>query len=252
MLAEKKTEIECIQPLWETPPTVRSLITTRLGGVSLSPYHSFNLGCHVGDNPDHVAKNRQLLTETIQVKPVWLSQVHGNKAIWIDEKTPDNIEADAAITSTPNVACTVMLADCLPVLLCDRGGTAVAAIHAGWKGLSKGVIEETVKKMGLSPKRLLAYLGPCVSQDCFEVGAEVREEFLILHPDNALFFKENSEQKWQADLPGLAEKKLRDLGINYVRFSGRCTVCDERFFSFRRESITGRFAVLIWMNRDPI
>ena len=247
---KKMAEMDWIHPSWDIPNKVRSLVTTRFDGASEGIYASLNLGMHVGDNPDHVLQNRQILKAAIGAKPVWLNQVHGSDTIIIDENTEDHLDADAAITSTPGVACAVMLADCLPILLCDRGASMVAAVHAGWKGLARGVIEETVAKMGLSPTRLMAYLGPSIGQSCFSVKSDVRAAFLSLDKANDRFFKPSEEAgKWYADLSGLAEKKLVDLGISSIDIADRCTVCDCHFFSYRREGVTGRFAALIWIEK---
>ena len=246
---------------WQLPIGVQALCTTRLGGVSLHPYDSLNLGDHVQDDPAHVAANRNILKEQLHgARPVFLKQVHGTQVMHLDLQTIDGTVADACYTQTPKLACTIMVADCMPILLTDLGGTAVAAVHAGWRGLAYGVIENTVETLcqqgGVSPHNLLVWLGPCIGPSAFEVGAEVREIFLKADANSGRWFKPLSSQpgKYLADLPALARERLRSLGVLSVAGNDGggawCTVQQSsRFFSYRRDGVTGRFAACIWRTR---
>lgn len=233
-------------PDWPAPAGVRACVTTRAGGVSQSPYDTFNLGDHVGDAPDAVSENRRRLTDECAARPAWLKQVHGLVVATAD---PDVIaEADASWTDTPGVACTVMTADCLPALFCDRAGTRVAAAHAGWRGLVGGVLEATLDTLALDPADVLVWLGPAIGPQAFEVGAEVREAFIAVHPQaDAAFVPGAQPGKFMADIYALARIRLAARGVNAVYGGGCCTVSDPRFFSYRRASTTGRFASLIWL-----
>jgi len=233
-------------PDWPAPAGVRACVTTRAGGVSQSPYDTFNLGDHVGDAPDAVSENRRRLTDECAARPAWLKQVHGLVVATAD---PDVIaEADASCTDTPGVACTVMTADCLPALFCDRAGTRVAAAHAGWRGLVGGVLEATLDTLALDPADVLVWLGPAIGPQAFEVGAEVREAFIAVHPQaDAAFVPGAQPGKFMADIYALARIRLAARGVNAVYGGGCCTVSDPRFFSYRRASTTGRFASLIWL-----
>ena len=198
---------------------VQALCATRLGGVSLHPYDSLNLGDHVQDDPAHVAANRNILKEQLHgARPVFLKQVHGTQVMHLDLQTVDGSVADACYTQTPKLACTIMVADCMPILLTDLGGTAVAAVHAGWRGLAHGVIENTVKtlcpQIGVSPNELLVWLGPCIGPNAFEVGDEVRQVFLEENADAKSCFKTSHRpNKYLADLPSLARMRLKNLRV---------------------------------------
>ncbi|KZE84900.1 peptidoglycan editing factor PgeF [Chromobacterium subtsugae] len=233
---------------WPAPARVRTLATTRQGGVSQAPYASLNLGAHVGDAPDAVAANRARLRDELPAEPAWLNQVHGvavADAAALRGAAPD---ADASFARAPGVVCAVMTADCLPVLLCDDAGRAVAAAHAGWRGLCDGVIEATVAAMALPPAGLMAWLGPAIGPDAFEVGAEVRQAFLARAPAAASAFIDIGEGKYLADIYALARQRLQAAGVERVYGGDFCTVIDrERFFSYRRDRITGRMASLIWL-----
>ena len=243
---------------WQLPNGVQALCTTRLGGVSLHPYDSLNLGDHVQDDPAHVAANRNILKEQIHgARPVFLKQVHGTQVMHLDPQTVDGTVADACYTQTPKLACTIMVADCMPILLTDLGGTAVAAVHAGWRGLAHGVIENTVKtlcpQIGVPPNELLVWLGPCIGPHAFEVGDEVRQVFLEENADAKSCFKASRRpNKYLADLPSLARMRLKNLGVLSIAGNDGsdqwCTVKQaSRFFSYRRDGITGRFAACIWL-----
>lgn len=236
-----------IVPDWPAPPNVRALVTTRHGGVSAGPYASFNLGTHVGDAPLAVARNRANLRECLPDEPVWLNQVHGIEVV--DAVAPPREACgDASVASARSVVCAVLTADCLPVLFCDDAGHTVAAAHAGWRGLAGGVLEATVARMGVSPERLLVWLGPAIGPDAFEVGPEVRDAFLCRNPRAAMAFKPAATSgKLLGDLFALARLLLSDCGVTRVYGGGVCTYTDpERYFSYRRDGVTGRFASLVW------
>ncbi|SEM92611.1 conserved hypothetical protein [Pseudomonas sp. ok272] len=235
-------------PDWPAPAGVKACVTTRAGGVSRAPFDSFNLGDHVEDSPEAVAENRRRLTEHFAVQPAWLQQVHGVAVAHADPAVVAT--ADASWTSTPGIACTAMTADCLPVLLCDRAGTRVAAAHAGWRGLAAGVLEATVDSLAVAPADVLAWLGPAIGPRAFEVGPEVREVFMAQLPQAAEAFVPSANVgKFMADIYHLARLRLAAYGVTAVYGGGFCTVTDPRFFSYRRAPRTGRFASLIWLAR---
>lgn len=241
-------QVDFILPDWPAPPNVRALVTTRNGGVSTGPYASLNLGDHVGDDPAAVAENRRLLHTHLPAEPVWMKQVHGVRCIDAAQTTPFP-EADAAFTHTPGVICAVLTADCLPILLCDMDGTAVAAAHAGWRGLAAGVIEATIAAMGVPSDRLMAWLGPAIGAQHFEVGGEVRDTFIAHDPQAARAFTAKANGKWLCDIYLLARQRLEALGVCRPASADFCTVRDEaRFFSYRRDGATGRMASLIWLD----
>jgi len=234
-------------PDWPAPRNVRSLQTTRLGGVSVDPYDSFNLGDHVGDTPQAVARNRQLLASLMPSEPVWLQQVHGT-VVADAANAGCLVQADASIARHRGAVCVVMTADCLPVLLCDDAGTVVGAAHAGWKGLAAGVIEATVKAMDVTPHKLMAWLGPAISQCAFEVGEEVREIFVAQNAQASEAFIQGANGKWMADIYHLARLRLQALGVKHVYGGEHCTHSDSaRFFSYRRDGVTGRMGSFIWL-----
>jgi YfiH family protein len=237
-------------PDWPAPAGIRSCITTRLGGVSQAPFDSFNLGDHVDDDPAAVAQNRSLLTTRLNTRPAWLKQVHG---IDVVQASPDQVmQADASWSTTPGVACTIMTADCLPALFCNRAGTQVAAAHAGWRGLAAGVLEATVKRFADAPSEILVWLGPAIGPQAFEVGSEVREAFLATHPQTVeAFLPSANAGKYMADIYQLARLRLAAHGVTAVYGGGLSTFNDERFFSYRRGARTGRFASLVWIEAKP-
>ncbi|HMV17264.1 MAG TPA: peptidoglycan editing factor PgeF [Zoogloea sp.] len=237
-----------IVPDWPAPACVRALSTTRLGGVSPAPWDSLNLGTHVQDDPARVLANRAILRAQLPADPVWLNQVHGTTVV--DAAVVSGIpDADAAIARASGAVCVVMTADCLPVLLCDRAGTVVGAAHAGWRGLHGGVIEATLAAMGVAPHEVLAWLGPAIGPAAFEVGDEVRAAFVA--DDEAAasaFLPGAAPDKWLADLYRLACQRLARAGVTRVSGGGLCTVADRRrFFSYRRDGLTGRMASLVWL-----
>ena len=236
-----------IVPDWPAPPGVRALVTTRDGGVSTGGYASLNLAAHVGDDAAAVAENRRRLRTHLPAEPAWLSQVHGVHVVDALAASA-NVEADAAVARAPGAVCAVLTADCLPVLLCDESGTMVAAAHAGWRGLAGGVIEATVQAMAVAPQRLLAYLGPAIGPQSFEVGPEVREAFLAHSAEAASAFVAKGDDKFFADLYRLATQRLRALGTVRIFGGGRCTLREAGlFYSYRRDHTTGRMASLVWM-----
>lgn len=238
---------EWITPDWPVPAGVHSLVTTRHGGVSTGPYAGLNLGTHVGDAPEIVACNRRLLAAHLPAEPLWLEQVHGTDVVCADV-APAGARADAALTRQAGTVCAVMVADCLPVLLCDANGEVVAAAHAGWRGLAGGVLESTISAMGVPPARVLAWLGPAIGPAVFEVGDEVRAAFCAHDGAAAAAFVPGRAQgKWMADLFLLARQRLMAAGVAQVFGGGLCTVSDPaRFYSYRRDGTTGRFAALVW------
>ena len=239
-----------IIPHWPAPSTVRACTTTRLGGVSQGAYASLNLAVHVGDDPVAVRENRQRITRALGLpqSPRWLTQTHSTNAARADGLTPDACEADASFTRQAGVVCGVLTADCLPVLFCDRAGTTVAAVHAGWRGLLHGVLENSVASMGLPGQELLAWLGPAIGPDAFEVGPEVRTAFVAHDPGAAAAFRPGVAERWYADIFALARLRLAQLGVTGVYGGGLCTYHDaQRFYSYRREQVTGRMASLIWL-----
>ena len=246
-----------ILPQWPAPTNVRSLCTTRAGGRSKSPFDTFNLGMHVGDSDADVLRNRSLLQSTLSARPVFMQQVHGNTVLQINSQTPDGLQADGSSTQQLGVACTMMVADCLPILLCDNKGTQVAAVHAGWRGLAGanglGIIEAARSVFECEAENLLVWLGPCIGPTAFEVGEEVREAFVQTSPRSASAFKTLGNAKWLADLPALARQRLSALGITQVYGNDSskawCTVSNpSRFFSYRRDGVCGRFAACVWLD----
>ncbi|MCY1289039.1 Polyphenol oxidase [compost metagenome] len=235
-----------IVPDWPAPARVRACVTTRAGGVSQGPFASFNLAEHVDDDPTAVAENRRRLTAALGCRPAWLRQVHGIQVAVAD---PARVaEADASWTATPGVACTVMTADCLPALFCNRAGTRVAAAHAGWRGLANGVLEATLDALGVAADEVLVWLGPAIGAQAFEVGGEVREAFVGWQPETAQAFVASANPgKFVADIYALARIRLAARGVAAVYGGGFCTVGDPRFYSYRRAARTGRFASLVWL-----
>lgn len=240
-----------IVPDWPAPPSVRALITTRAGGVSRGAYACMNLGMRTGDTAEDVARNRAHLRQSLPAEPLWLHQVHGT-TVAEGDGLDGSPEADAAVARRPGTVCAVLTADCLPLLLCDEAGTVVAVAHAGWRGLSSGVLENTLQIMDRPRAALLAYLGPAIGSAAYEVGAEVREAFIAADRSGELraeaAFAPGKPGKFHADLYALARQRLARSGVVKVYGGGYCTYTErERFFSYRRDGATGRMASLIWM-----
>ena len=236
-----------IIPDWPAPCGVRALATTRRGGFSRAPWHGFNLGDHVGDDAQAVTANRELLRRELPADPLWLTQVHGTRCVDAATASP-GVEADASVTRQRDMVCAVLTADCLPVLLCDDGGTVVGVAHAGWRGLAAGVIESTVAAMAEPGMRLMAWLGPAIGPQAFEVGDEVRDIFAASDPLAASAFFGAANGKWLCDIRRLASLRLNAMGIHRIASADFCTMTDaDRFFSYRRDGVTGRMASLIWL-----
>ena len=236
-----------LTPSWPAPANVRALVTTRAGGVSGGAYVSLNLGDHVGDDPAAVAENRAILGRATGCEPLWLKQVHGT-AVGIVGQAEQGSVADGAVSRAPGLACAMMTADCLPVLLCDRAGTVVGAAHAGWRGLCDGVIEATVAAMAVPGAEILAWLGPAIGPAAFEVGGEVRDAFLARDGAAAAAFVPRDKGKWLCDIYLLARQRLGSLGVTDISGGDLCTVSDPaRFYSYRRDGVTGRMASLVWL-----
>ena len=241
----------CLVADWPAPGNVRTLLTTRQGGVSGGAYASLNLGAHVGDDSVAVAANRERLAATLAARsagaPVWLNQVHGTRIInaaLVAGVTPP--EADGSFSRNSQVVCAVMTADCLPVLFCDVDGTVVAAAHAGWRGLLAGVLEASIVAMRVPGEELIAYLGPAIGPQAFEVGDEVKAAFVARSSEAAVVFRAGKPGKWFADLELLARQRLQAAGVTSIYGGGLCTFSDsQRFFSYRRDGQTGRLASLI-------
>ncbi|MGL6030268.1 MAG: peptidoglycan editing factor PgeF [Legionella sp.] len=237
---------------WPAPKNISAVTTTRANGFSQAPYDGNNFGLHVGDNESDVIKNRQQLAECLHLpaQPIWLNQTHST--LCIDAEHDTNRDADAAVSRSASIPLVIMTADCLPIMLCDKHGTEIAAIHAGWRGLFNGIIENTLKKMTTAPKDILAWIGPAISQKHYEVGSEVYESFTGTYPQSIRAF-ETQGVKWRADLPKIAELILNNLGVNAVYQSNLCTFSLEKeFYSYRRQPQTGRIATLVWFNNQPI
>lgn len=261
-----------IIPNWPAPPRVRAICSTRHGGVSRAPYDSLNLGDHVGDAAAAVARNRSRYAQALKARPVFLQQVHGSAVVQLTPGIPDGTAADGCISTGAGLACTIMVADCLPVLLTDTHGAAVAAAHAGWRGLAgsqgAGILEIVVPALrsaaltagavggrvgvGAGAGETIAWLGPCIGPRAFEVGDEVMEAFVSQDRGAADMFRPLSAGKWLADLQGLARLRLAALGVNRVYGNDGsdawCTVSHPlRFFSHRRDRVSGRLAASVWL-----
>jgi YfiH family protein len=235
--------LSLLRPDWPLPRGVRSWISTRAGGVSEGFYEGLNLGSHVGDDPVAVAENRRRLVEAagLAQAPVWLDQVHGIDVV----RAETGGQADACWSTQPGVPCAVLTADCLPVLFAARDGSCVAAAHAGWRGLAAGVLEATIASLPVAPEALMAWMGPAIGPSAFQVGGEVRAAFVSAHAQDAEAFQRDGE-RWRADLFLLARARLRRAGVTAIYGGGVCTVGDpSRFYSHRRDGVTGRFASLI-------
>lgn len=238
-----------IIPDWPAPTNIKAISTTRQNGFSLAPYDSLNLGDHVGDDSDTVIKNRDYLTTMLALTepPRWLQQVHGTE-VSRSELWQLGDEADAIVSHHPNHVCAIMTADCLPILLCNRQGDKVAAIHAGWRGLAAGIIEKTLRHFDASPNDILVWLGPAIGPSQFEVGIEVYQTFTSHEIDAQLAFQQIDPQHFLADIYLLATQRFKAFGVNNIYGGEYCTVSEpSHFFSYRRDGITGRMASMIWI-----
>lgn len=238
-----------IVPDWDAPPAVRALVTTRTGGVSRGAFATLNLATHVGDDRDAVARNRERLRAHLPADPVWLEQVHGT-AVVDAESAPALPRADGAVARAPHRICAVLTADCVPVLLAHRDGAAVGIAHAGWRGLVAGVVEATLARMAVAPREVVAWLGPGIGPGAYEVGRDVYDAFRARAAGLAAAFAPRGAGRYGADLYAAARHLLAAAGVQRVYGGGLCTHADAaRFFSYRREHATGRFASLIWIDR---
>ncbi len=237
-----------IVPDWPVAASVRALATTRAGGASRGRYAGLNLALKVGDDPDAVEENRAVLRSHLPADPMWLDQVHGTDVVDLEGATP-RPRADGAVARTRHRVCAVLTADCVPVLLAARGGGVVGVAHAGWRGLANGVIEATLARMGVPPGDVAAWLGPGISQAAYEVGAEVYDSFVARDPGARAAFRPGAPGKYHADLYTLARRRLGAAGVTTVHGGGFCTYAErERFYSYRRDGVTGRMATLVWMD----
>jgi YfiH family protein len=279
-----------ITPDWPAPPGVRAAFTLRTGGVSVAPYDSLNLGARIGDSSEAVAENRRRVREKLRLpaEPVWLEQVHGTVVVEVGdgaaatrpvvgagdatgtpvdmavyaravalaggaEGTASPPTGDAAVAWGAGHVCAIRVADCMPVLFAARDGSAVAAAHAGWRGLAAGVLEATVRRLAVPPSQLIAWMGPAIGSAHFEVGDEVRAAFTATDAGAASAFVANERGRWQCDLYALARRRLTAIAVSGIYGGGWCTFADsERFFSYRRNSQCGRMAALIWIESEQV
>lgn len=242
-----------ITPNWPAPLNVKALTTVRQGGVSIAPYDSFNFALHVGDDPKAVFANRAQLKlhAKLPEEPLWLTQTHSTRVVdvadFLNPNSKNSIDADASVAFEPNQVCAVLTGDCLPILLCNKAGTHISAIHAGWKGLAAGIVEAAIRKLDCDPSTLMAWLGPGIGPTVYEV----QEDFLSAFKDyqSEATFKPKENGRWLANMYALATERLRRLGIATVYGDGFCTYSDSiRFYSARRSGTTGRMATLIWLS----
>jgi YfiH family protein len=235
-----------IVPDWDAPARVRAFVTTRSGGVSRGEYASMNLGGSGGDENANVARNRLIVRERLPAMPRWLRQVHGTRVADLDDDAV--AQADAAVTGSPGRVAAVLTADCMPLFLCDTGSCRVAVAHAGWRGMAAGVVESALAALGADPSRTIAWMGPAIGPEAFEVGAEVREAFVAADPGAGEAFRSHRPGKYFADLYGLARRRLERAGVAAIGGGGFCTFReDQRFFSYRREKQSGRMGAFIWI-----
>lgn len=248
--------MQLIKPNWAAPAHIHAYSTTRQGGVSQNEFLGLNLGQHVGDDPQHVANNRLLLANHF-IKAAnfcWLNQTHSTELIKLTDNTPQNVDADASWTDSFQRTCVVMTADCLPILITNKQGSFVAAIHAGWRGLCDGIVEKTLHRicseLNLSTHDLLIWLGPCIGPDVFEVGDDVRDQFIKQNPlANEAFIEGKATGKWFANLHQLTKLRLADFDGVKITESELCTFNDPKlFYSYRRDGKTGRLATFIWID----
>lgn len=243
--------MQIIQPTWAAPANIRAFTTQRAGGVSQPPFESLNLGDHVGDDPLKVQQNRQRLTEQggLPHFPVFLTQTHSTKVLRLPLESGADLNADAVYSQQANQVCLVMTADCLPVLFCSRNGQEIAAAHAGWRGLCDGMLEATVAEFACDPSEIMAWLGPAIGPQAFQVGQEVIDQFCAVDPNAHLAFVPDPQAsgKFFGNLYQIARQRLNKLGIFEISGGDYCTYTEaEKFFSYRRDAQTGRMATLIW------
>jgi polyphenol oxidase len=260
------SDLQWLTPEWPGHTRVRAACTLRTGGVSPPPYESLNLGASTGDSPEAVQENRRRLAQALKLpsEPVWVHQVHGTAVLdasAVDLAAAGGAEAvdlgaggsglpvaDASVATAASRVCVVRVADCMPVLFAAEDGSRVGAAHAGWRGLAAGVLEATLSAMGTTPSAVMAWMGPCISQNYFEVGDDVHQAFTRKDAEAASAFTRNERGRWQCDLYSLARRRLQRMGVRQVFGGGWCTYADRsRFFSYRRDGQCGRMAALIWM-----
>jgi len=242
--------MSCISTNWAAPKNIKSFTTTRKGGVSKSPFDSFNIAYHVNDSPSNVDENRQLLNNELPANAIWLDQIHSNKVIEVSSNSDLNLvkQADALFTREMNLPLAIMTADCLPILLTDRNGKQIAAVHGGWRGLSCGIITNTLAYFNCEPCQIMAWLGPAIGPENFEVGQDVVDAFSGLNINHLDAFNEQANGKFFADIFLLAKQLLNASGITNITSQKQCTYNNsELFYSYRRENQTGRMASLIWI-----
>ncbi len=246
-----KPNANWIMPHWDVPKQIKSISTTRHGGVSQAPYASLNLGDHVNDLEIAVAQNRAILKKACNLPqaPIWLNQVHQNKVVQVSDAF-NGIDADAITTDQPNQVCAIMTADCLPVLLTNRQGTQVAVAHAGWRGLAKGILQATLATFDCAMQDIIIWFGPAIGQDCFEVGLDVYQIFTEQNKQYQTAFKIHRPNHWLLDIQQLARLILQQQGVQQILINQYCTYSDKaRFFSYRRDKVCGRMATLIWIEK---
>ena len=245
-------QLEIIRPDWPAPDRVHAASTTRLGGVSCGSYQGLNLASHVADDNFHVMKNRELLRQALDLpgEPLWLNQVHSARVVAADKVGAADFDlcGDAAWSVQSETICAVLTADCLPLLLCDLAGTRVASVHAGWRGLHAGVISSAIAAMSVPGEQLMVWLGPAIGPQAFEVGADVLAAFTAKHPDYTQAFQQTDAEHWLCDIYRLAGIELEQAGVSQIYGGELCTWSDShRFYSYRRDGVTGRMASLIWL-----
>ena len=255
-----------IRPQWPAPDNVHAFTTTRHGGFSLAPYDDFNLGAYAGDNLEVVLQNRKVLDALLPHSPYWIKQVHGSHVLFVQGSNSgiheNVVEADASFTQTPQTVLSILSADCMSVLFTNKTGTAIAAAHAGWRGLCAGVLENTVtlflQEHAEQADQLMAWIGPSISAKYYEVGKDVRDAFFRAAEQRghvlsaSCFEKSTNAQRYMADLPRIAKERLFAMGLTEVSGGDLCTYSEpDRFYSYRRQNPTGRFASLIWFNQKP-
>jgi YfiH family protein len=270
-------DLQIMEPDWPAPPAVCAAFTLRTGGVSVGPYESLNLGAGIGDSPEAVEENRRRVRERLRLpaEPVWLEQVHGvqvvelgtaagggtgvevgtrvegGTAVQLGTIAVPATKADAAVTHVTGQVCAIRVADCMPVLFAARDGSAVGASHAGWRGLAGGVLEATVSRLSVPASDVIAWMGPAIGPQHFEVGEDVRTAFTASDAGAQSAFVRNARGRWQCDLYALARRRLAALGVMAVYGGGWCTFAEaDRFFSYRRDGQSGRMAALIWIESE--
>jgi len=247
-----------IVPDWTVSRCVHAAFALREGGVSAPPFDTLNLGAHTGDAPEAVAENRRRVRQALglSAEPMWLEQVHGAQVVDLDvdlnadreRLDRERLQADGAVTRQPGRICAIQVADCMPVLFASRDGSAVGAAHAGWRGLAAGILEATISTLGIAASQLLAWMGPAIGPEHFEVGEEVRAAFLAQDAAADSAFTANARGRWQCDLYALARRRLETLGVAWVYGGGWSTYGDPaRFFSYRRAGRCGRMGAFIWL-----